>query len=495
MRELLNLSPEIVCFISELRAAAPPDYRRKKLLAGLRTPDEQAGLRHLSLDLAATDGPPAPVPLVAEDALPRLHGPQRELLDRFVRCVVGRIEERYPLLPGERVEHDAPTLLASELHGFAAGTAVIRRTTNMAVLAYVIGNVAVDGRGHVKRVTRPALAAHRPPDATPGPWSPAGHPGPLWLGGPAPSLGSMVGSAASWVGGQLASGLVSAVGGAIMNGLLEQIFPPGVPSYFDEVYKQMARIVGQEIDAASVASIDSAINGVRQHLANEYRPARDAADLNREADRQLLFELLQKYDSAFLAGPGGMIAALQTERHRLAGFGAFMLGAGVQLALFQEMANVVPQRPRQGEGWLAPLETSYGKPRTGTVATTAQAMAAHLDATWPLVEQARAKLVTTRLYEAHKHVIPGGGDIYWELWGEIVDDGRALAARELQKNDEKNGANPSKAMLAADCEQHKRLVLRQLDTTYNHPREVAALWRQLAEQPLKTAPVSSAAVA
>jgi hypothetical protein len=41
------------------------------------------------------------------------------------------------------------------------------------------------------------------------------------------------------------TGMASAVGGAIANYIIDQIFPPDVPSYFDKIYQRMSELMGR----------------------------------------------------------------------------------------------------------------------------------------------------------------------------------------------------------------------------------------------------------
>lgn len=455
MKDIVNLTPDVVVCIGDVRATATPNYQQEKLLLSMKTqhPDREL----LPEDLQAASSPPPPISIASPDKLPRLHDQQREAIDRFVQCALGKIETNYPLLAGESVEGDFASFLTEPLLRFPAGTAVIKRTTNMADLYYVITNVKVDEQGDLLR--------REPPPRMPRAGGPEGESLPAKL-------------AMSVV-----TGMASAVGGAIANYIIGQIFPPDVPSYFDKVYQKMSELIGQGLQQDKIESVNGALNTIKDHLQDEYGIARRQANLEDEGDRAMLFNLLQKYDTGFISGPGGMLGTLQSEKYEQASFAVFLLGASLQLAIFQEMANVAPQK-KDGK-WLKPNETSYGKPQAGTVAVTAQRYANYADRIWPKVIESRIKNIRTVEYEANKHVV--SGDVYWELHGKIDDNGTAMWNRQMNKNNEKDGSNPTRTQLKNDLETYKQQVTTKLTLTYSDPKAIASKWRELINQPIRLA--------
>jgi hypothetical protein len=455
MRDIVNLNPDVIACVGDVRNSATPNYQQEKLLLSMKT---QYPERELSpYDIQAASVPASGVAIAPEDKLPPLHAQQREAIDRFVQCALGKIEKNYPLLSGESVEKDYASFLTEPFLKFPAGTAVIKRSTNMADLYYVITNVQVDERGDLLRTEPP---------------------------GRMPRAGSLDGeSLPAKLAMSVVTGMASAVGGAIANFIIGQIFPPGVPSYFDQVYQRMSELIGQGLQQDKIESVNGAINTIKDHVQDEYSVARRQSNLEDDGDRAMLFNLLQKYDSGFISGPGGMLGTLQLERNEQAGFAVFLLGASLQLALFQEMANVAPQK-KDGK-WLKPLETSYGKPQTGTVAVTAQKFATYADRVWPKVIESRIKNIRAVEYEANKHVV--SGDVYWELHGKIDDNGTPMWNRQMNKNNEKDGSNPTRTQLNNDVASYKQQVTSKLIGTYSDPTTIANKWRELIKTPMRVA--------
>ncbi|MFE8605670.1 hypothetical protein [Archangium violaceum] len=451
MRDVVDLTPDVVACVHSVREAAPSDYRQEKSrLAAAKNP------ANLAPHADPLDAPPPPPPVAGPEAFPQLHAQQKEIIGRVIECVRAKLDEQYPLLAGEKVEGDFATFLTRPYFNFPEGTAVVRRTTNMADAYYLLTNVRVRENGDLQRVIAPERL---------------------------PQFKELnVKNLATKAAFSLASSIGSAVGGAIVSVIIDEFFPPGAPSYFDEVYQQMARITNKAIQEDKILSINGAINNVKQHLVDEYGADRKTANLENEADRQRLFHHLQRYDSTFLSGPGGMIGALQHRDYEVLGFGVFLLAASLQLALFQEMARVVNQKGNDGK-WLKPHETSYGRPKDGTVALTARKFADYADQAWPKVLDARVQVIKWETYEANKRRIPGG-DVYWEKWGRISDNGEHHERRQIEKQAEKRGAYPSLDNLKNDTEHFKEKKRRELTADYNDPRAIAGLWRKLIDQPI-----------
>ena len=156
MRDIVNLTPDVIVCVGDVRANATPNYQQERLLLSMKTqyPDRDLSPE----DLQAASSPSSPVSIATEEKLPRMHAQQREAIDGFVKCALGKIEKDYPLLSGESVEKDFASFLTEPFLNFPEGTAVIKRITNMADLYFVITNVEVDEKGDLaRREPRPRM--------------------------------------------------------------------------------------------------------------------------------------------------------------------------------------------------------------------------------------------------------------------------------------------------------------------------------------------------
>lgn len=458
MKDIVNLTPEILSVVGQLKPGAPKDYLQQKTARAITQ-------KHLMQGLDPDGGKAKPndaeqVRIAEPAALPKLHAQQRQAIDRFANCAMAYADREYPLLEDEGVESDFASYLTDPFFQLPAGTAVIQRTTNMATLFHIISNVLVDEKGDLYR---------NEPSGLVGPWK-----------GTLLTAGNQ--SLATKAAVSLVTGMASAIGGAIASWIIDSLFPPGVPNYFDEVYQQMAKIVGRSLQENNITTINGAISSITNHLVSEYEPAKRQANLQNRKDRQALYALLQKYDSSFISGPNGMLGTLQNEAYEIPSFSVFCLGASLQLALFQEMCNVVPQTNSKTGDWLKPNETSYGLAQTGTVAITARKFAEYGERVWPKVIDARVKDIRAITYEHNKRVI--NGDVFWELWGAIEDQGEKQWARKIEKSANKDGSYPTRDQLYRDKETYVDQVKRDLKTAYSDPKQVTDGWRKLVTQPI-----------
>lgn len=358
------------------------------------------------------------LPLVAKENLPKIP----KTLESNIACLLSTADEKFPLLTNEIILNDFVSVLKKDYEDIPAGTIVLQRTTNFAVLYFVVLNMRIEGDS-ARPVKQEVEIKEEKPDADVE----------LRAFG---RLDITAGSVVKFVATNLASGLVSAVGGAIANAILNEIFPPGVPSYFDEVYAEVSKIVGQRIQQNKIDEINAAISNVVHKLNNEYAPARAESDLNTDRDRKRLYALLQKYDQTFLTGPGGMLSTLQQKDNASPGFTVFIIGASIQLALIQEMANVDPFNGDEKTGWRPANQSSYGKPKTGTLAKTSKDFADFAETTLAAIIAARRKQIDTEKFSAYFKVPRKNKYAAFKpsFWARIVDNGVATKGHKTKRS-------------------------------------------------------------
>jgi len=283
--------------------------------------------------------------------------------------------------------------------------------------------------------------------------------------------------------------ILSKVGGFIGDMIVNHFFPEEVPDYFDQVYQEVARIVDQKIDANTILTINGGLHNLMSKLENEYIPAKQNADLNNKNDRDKLFNLLQKYDNLFLTGPGGMLGSLQDAKLANAGLGVFMLGAALQLGITQEMAFVDPGNYNEKEKkWKSPLESSYGKPKTGTVSKTAKQFADFADKTWVSVLDKRRKQVGSQKFS--KQVASGYnpriGTIFKTVWmARLVDCGVPTSIEREIGQDEKKDKNTNYEAFKRDAiPPYINQKITELTEDMLNPALIIADWRKLIDTPI-----------
>lgn len=462
-KKLSAINADIVLIFGKLQPNTPKEYYHVKLnviqqrhLAG-HIPLSGEKIKGASLELAK-----------------KKNLPSTKKIQDNINCLRTRLNNEYPLLPPEVVSEDFVTVLLEEFNGIPAKTVVLRRTTSFATLYFVILNMAIDDDNNL--ITQTVENTNNTP--------------PL-LSEEKIILfsGSGKTSIASFIGKELASGILGAVGGALANALLDAIFPPEIPAYFDEVYKHIAKIVHEEIQQSKIDSISGAITNVVKKINNEYTPARAERDLTKEKDRIYLYNLLQKYDQTFLSGAGGMLGTLQQKGNANAGFTVFILGASIQLSLIQEMANVDPMNGSEKKGWKTALESSYGKPKTGTLAKTAKDFVTFGEKTYKNVLKARRESITAEKYSELVNETKWGSRFpSWKrhFYVRVNDNGVATTVLKDIGQDDKNGKNANyDAFVKNELENYRKKKNDELIKEMNNPLETIGKWKKLIDSPIK----------
>jgi hypothetical protein len=448
MNAVATRKPNIVLLIG----GGTEEYRREK--AGRMFLAANDGAEPSAEQLTGISQPVSGISIATAAQLPSLADEQKTEVHLRSQCLLENVDRMSQLLAGEKVEEDFFSYLTEPFDCLSASTVVLRRRTNLAELYYIVENVGITPQGELV-LQGSAL--------------------------PAPSrmmLRGELGSFAAKMGKSLASGLVSSIGGAIAGLIWDQLFPPGVPDYFNQVYEEISRRLRADV----AVHIKGALGNVQNAISSEYRPRRAGADLSLAKTRQDLFAMLQKYDSAFLSGSDGMMGTLMDQTYAEEAFPMFLLGAGLQLALYQEMAVVDPV-PDAHNKWLSPLESSYGRPKTGTTAVTATRLAAHARQTWTKMMEKRAAAFQIREYTYTSSGMYGGSisQTYIQYSdGHVVEE----VTLNCKKEDDDNKL---RAGLRGRFEAYKNNTMAKFVDQYQHPESIYPEWEKLIDRPIALA--------
>lgn len=474
-----NTKVGFVFWIASTTPNAPANYCAEKLRLHLAQQGSSQADPNQFLQTGATV---LSVPVAPKESHHKLSRPIKRQHNARISCALISIEKETPLLDGELIEQDLFSFLTASFLGCPERTAVLWRKTNYGELLYLFEGLTVALSGQLL-YQKPALSRSGLPS----------------MRGNAVAMTVTAGGAVKFIAGGIASGMLSAVGGAIAGGILDNLFPPGVPDYFGEVYAQLKLIVSAEIEQGTIDGINGSINNLVLALKTEYTPAKSKMDLKKLEDRQHLYGLLQGYARTFLTGPGGMLGTLMSDKYAQQGFSVFLIGAGLHLSLYQEMANVDPTQLSPGV-FPTPLESSYGLPKTGTVASTAQVYSKFVVDTWPKIQldrQAKIKpgeksITTYRetppgcapAWDTHNYVyfsddvnlgalrLPNNGDFVIEY--EISD-----------KNKDGSYKGPEHVKVNQDYQTYCAQKAAELINTLNNPGVIAQNWQKLAETPIQ----------
>lgn len=344
---------------------------------------------------------------------------------------VTRVDSEFPLLDGEVVEKDVVTSLVRPDSGVPAGTPVLQRTTNFAETWYLLYDVALPG------------APARLTEAQPGPVA-------------NPSI-------LVTIAGSIATGLISGVAGKLGAMMIGALLPESLPSYFDQVYAELTKIVQKAITDNTIAEINGRLTGTLQFLNHSYNPARQSGRMPKKE----LFDMLTPYVTTLNTEA---IGPLMTTAFAQPGLSVFLLAGGIQLGLFQEQAMVDPDNPT-------------GDPSQSTFATTvtlsAKQYAEFAQSTWNDIRAARLASVTVNTNQQCRYVpaarIIVCSDVYQACDSFSAWNGPDQNSRGQAENDE---------------QAHKDDVTRTLASDLGDPPTIISQWRTLITSPipiLKTA--------
>lgn len=466
------------------------DYARRKLISGWQ---KQAIPFPVSFDVQHVIVDQDDIPLIFQHKT-LSDSPDAELSEA-IQCVKRQIDAMWPLLAGELVALDAFAYIGKGWEGLEAGTAVMVRKTDRATLFYILENVRVDpAMGKVRFIKTDRLSSSA---AT------GGEREAIALGAALASslpksiavdvakkiADQMAKDAIKAFAGnltQLAGGVVAgAIAGAIVSGFLDLLFPEDKKSTLDAYFEGLQAILAQELERETTDTIAGVFANLRAEIINVYAPARLQSDLSKEIDRKNLYEYhLAKYGDAFFLGPNGMLGTLMDEKHRLSCFPIFLLGASLHLAILQEIANVDPTNRAPD---FNPLQSSYGLPKTGSVANYAKQYADFADMVWPLMRKRRTERVTyhTGVQPIFRHFIHYGYYV-----DEAVSDawlGRINFEYDTDKNGNQTprpGHGPDD--VKRDMQNYINANLQELEDSIPQRKAIVESWRGLVDKPLNT---------
>ena len=276
--------------------------------------------------------------------------------------------------------------------------------------------------------------------------------------------------------------IAGGLAGAIINGLFDLLFPKKGDSVIDAYFKGLEKIVRQELQASVIDQITGTLTSLRSELENVYGPARLRHDLSKPSDRQYLFDQLSRYESTFFLGSGGMLGTLQNEKYKLSAFPVFLLGAGLHLAILQEMANVDPGNDAAD---FNPLESSYGQPKTGSVARYAKQYADFADTTWPLIRSQREGHIS---YQTEIKPIFRHHTWYGFFVDDLEGDTKHAYTKYIQEYDKNGNAHYTAGHgpddVKAAMKTYTAARVKDLDNSLPERASVVTGWRKLIEQPL-----------
>ncbi|MBC8757398.1 hypothetical protein H2O64_22200 [Kordia sp. YSTF-M3] len=284
------------------------------------------------------------------------------------------------------------------------------------------------------------------------------------------------------VGGVITGGIASAV----VNVLLDIFFPPSGKSMVDAIGKEVAKIVDDALSKKFIEDMNSATSSVQTSLKTEYAEARKTDNASLLLDRQNMYNLLNKYDTSFISGDLSLMGELtsQSSKYQESGFPVFLWAASIRLLIYQEMANVDPTNSSKG---FNPLKSSYGIPKTGTVAQNASDYATIVESVWPKILKKRKSFIK----KVETNDMSVGTTMYYvdEFISKTKKHGRLVLESRFAHRDKgggflgyMKGHGPENAKKIRVAYEDK--VCADLTKSMNDPLKIASDWRKLIDNPL-----------
>jgi hypothetical protein len=259
-----------------------------------------------NLASSAGPGPYVPLPLMDSSAILRDLPEETQRIFRHRSLMLEEeIRWGYPLAIDEELLKDGllTTWLSEAAIEYPRGTIAIQRKTNLGEIIFLNQEFTFD-------IDSKELVDNRPdfsPEAL--------------AGAQAEEF------AFNWatLGLDIAKSLLGALAGKIGSAIFARLFPPSVPSYFEQVYQEFRKIVRQEIEENSIRLLVGDVAAVQTHMS-AYAQHRQRG--NRDAAGQALLEAWNR----------SVQVTSRLREFPVAGLGPFLTAGGLHLAIIQERA-------------------------------------------------------------------------------------------------------------------------------------------------------------
>jgi len=250
-----------------------------------------------------------PIPLQPEGQWPTLPEDQIRIIRYRMHRLITAINQSYPLLEGETIERDGylATYLAKDYFDYPAGTIVVHRQSSFGDIYFMDSSFSFNGEAI--------------------------------LGDPHPEVNSLllqdnmtIAGAFSWgdLAIDIAKSLAGAVVGKIGSSIFDELFPAGVPPYFDAVYAQFEKIINKSIAENKRKEMSAAVLSIQDGMRTYNRIKMDPP--KRKESQDMLSTLWNE----------SRILTNTIKEFNEVGLGLFAVAGGLHLAILQERALTDP---------------------------------------------------------------------------------------------------------------------------------------------------------
>lgn len=314
-------------------------------------------------------GPTVPPPITPREHWPHLNEKQLRVAEYRIKRLERAINLAYPLLAAETPDPDGvfTSFLSADYLDYPAGTVATRRRSSFGELVFIDRQFVV--RETIITDITPPVSVELTPQAVAGVNA--------W------------GELAAKIGELLLRPVVSEIGSAIF----AQLFPPGVPAYFDQVYKEFESIVQSVINENKRKELAGSVNAVQDGMITYNTIKRDPPKY--EESQRILSTIWEK----------SLEITNQLKQFPEIGLGLFVVAGGLHLAILQEKA--ITDRDHEN-----PNDSPWADDLTRKSAEFA-----------PFAIENRHRIISTRAnaispvkFVEDVHLVPGVGPIDYSYW-------------------------------------------------------------------------------
>jgi len=302
--KILDDRKECMAYVDDIRARAAPRQRNANVRYAI--PSE------VIVEMASKDGLPQPCFASTETVNALVSGALKDQWDKLTKRFYDNVEvvRDIVLANGEESISERFTYLELPFLGHAKGTAAFVRETNYVEYCYLVPGHIVLGEASCKdllRIEKPQVRQYGVVRKT-------------TISG----LGKLLGEG-------VVNGFLGNIGVLIFNG----IFAPDMTDFVDAFYKDIQKVVDSALTEETIAQLNGVILGTEQWVRGTYTMQKEGG-----YSKDKLTEALAPVEDDITRH---VLGVLRDERYASAGIGVFLIGAGMHLAILQELALVDPE--------------------------------------------------------------------------------------------------------------------------------------------------------
>jgi len=353
------------------------------------------------------------------------------------------LADRPFLLVGEEIVSERFTFLEKRFKRYAEGTCAFVRKTNFAEYCFIVpGHFFMHSKLRdasckcLIRIEEPELPKSRQTRQT-----------------SVKDIGKLMGE-----------GLLGGLMGNIAASIFGAIFPTDMTTFFDMVYKKIEELVQKELTQVIIDQINGRILGTETWVTNTYIPMRDSTNYSGDFLTKRLLD--EENDLAT-----EVIGPLRTDPFAQPGICVFMIGAGMHLAILQELAYIDEK-----------VEAAADSAFVESIKKWAKDYADFAKATTNSILDQRLDLIISKHDDFHD----ADGTVYYEYW--MYDSYDQTSGEHymwyMDVKGDLHGDLDYSEHVQSDIEARKKSVRADLLESMGDPIAIADDWLKLVDKPL-----------